>query len=79
MTIRAQRPRAIGLPLGHVRPGPATVRLRVGEPIDNTEKDVAYRLANPDKTEKEMRQDLMLLYMRQVNMLLDPEYRFHPR
>jgi glycerol-3-phosphate O-acyltransferase len=67
------------LPLGSVLPRPATVQLRVGEPINNVEKENAYRLANPDRTEKEMRQDLMLLYMRQVNMLLDPEYRFQSR
>lgn len=66
------------LPLGRVLPRPSTVTLRVGEPVNNGEREEEYRLANPEKTEKEMRLDLMLLYMRQVNLLLDPEYRFHP-
>lgn len=64
------------LPVGHVLPKRAAVRLRIGEPIDYVEREKDFKRANPDKTEKEMRQSLMLEFMEDINQLLDPEYQF---
>src|SRR5262249_22283009 len=63
------------LPIGSLRPRPATILLRAGEPIDHEVLAADYRAKNPDRTERQMRSDLMLYYMERINELLDSEHR----
>jgi len=67
------------LPLGKLRPRAATILMRVGEPIDHEALVADYRAKNPDKTERQMRTDLMLYYMKRINELVNSEYSASPQ
>lgn len=64
------------MPVGSVLQKPATVRLRVGEPIRHAEFEENVRRTEAGKTERETRQILMMRYMDKINLLLDPDYRY---
>jgi 1-acyl-sn-glycerol-3-phosphate acyltransferase len=64
------------LPLGSFLPRPATVRLRVGEPVDHSAEEAAIRKEHHDITERELREKLMHHYMILINHLLSPAYQF---
>ena len=64
------------MPVGRVLPRPATINLRVGKPINHAELERELRQKNPQQSEKELQQTLMLHYMNQINNLLKPEYTY---
>jgi 1-acyl-sn-glycerol-3-phosphate acyltransferase len=63
------------LPLGTILPRRATVRLRVGEPVDHRSMEESFAREHPNRTEVELRQALIHHYMNRINQLLDPDYR----
>lgn len=63
------------LPLGSVLPRRAVVTLKVGEPIQHSKLEEEFRQRTPGIPERELRQQLMHYYMKQVNSLLTDEYR----
>jgi 1-acyl-sn-glycerol-3-phosphate acyltransferase len=67
------------LPLGSFLPSPATVRLRVGTPVDHNLLEADLRKENPAIGERELREKLMNHYMTLINGLLDPEYQYADR
>ncbi len=62
------------MPVGRILQTPATVRLRVGEPIDNQKLEQSIKKEHPGIGDYELRQRLMTFYMGKVQDLLDPEY-----
>ena len=64
------------MPVGSVFQKPATVVLRIGDPILHPETENQIRKEHLDKTERKLRQSMMLFYMQQVNRLLDPGYKY---
>ena len=64
------------LPLGSVLPQPATIRMRVGEPIDHAALESKIRAEAPEISDRELREKSMLHYMGKINDLLDPEYQY---
>ena len=66
------------MPVGSILQKKATVLMRIGEPLLHREIEERFRLDHPGKTEREMRQALMVSYMEKVNSLLDPGYRYVP-
>jgi 1-acyl-sn-glycerol-3-phosphate acyltransferase len=67
------------LPLGSFLPRAATVRLRVGEPVDHSQLEADLRKAHPGIGERELREKLMNHYMILINDLLDPDYQYADR
>ncbi|HET6267958.1 MAG TPA: lysophospholipid acyltransferase family protein [Acidobacteriota bacterium] len=63
------------MPVGKLWPRAATVRLRVGNPIDPKMVERKIKERQPQMTEREFRQTLMLEIMTHINALLDPEYQ----
>lgn len=63
------------MPVGSILQHRAAVELRVGNPIDHAELEKQFRANHPDQTERELRQNLMLHYMNQIDGLLDPNYK----
>ena len=64
------------MPVGSVLQKPATVHLRVGAPISNSDLESDVRRDETARTDREIRQILMSRYMERINGLLDPEYRY---
>src|SRR5688572_8156216 len=63
------------MPVGRILQRPATVRLRIGEPVENDRLEESIRRNHPVAGEHEVRQRLMATYMTQIGQLLDPEYQ----
>ncbi|MCI0413956.1 1-acyl-sn-glycerol-3-phosphate acyltransferase [bacterium] len=63
------------MPVGRVLQNPATVRLRIGEPIDHRQLEESMKKENPGLSEHELRQQLMDFYMKQIEDLLDEDYK----
>ena len=63
------------MPVGKILQRPATVRLRIGEPIDHDQLEQSLRKEHPGIGEHELRGRLMAHYMEKVQQLLDPEYQ----
>lgn len=63
------------MPVGKILQTPATVRLRVGEPVDHEKFQEMFRTGNPGLAESEFRKKLMENYMMRINALLDPDYQ----
>ena len=64
------------LPIHRMIPRSSPVYLKVGEPVPYASVENELRAINPDKTEREIRQVLMLRLMSKINDLLDPEYQY---
>lgn len=64
------------LPLGSFLPRAATVRLRIGDPVDHAALETELRKNHPDVSERELREKLMLHYMTLINALLDRDYQY---
>lgn len=64
------------MPVGKILQRPATIYLRVGKAINHTELEHEFRQKNPQQSEKDLQQSLMLHYMNQINNLLKPEYTY---
>jgi glycerol-3-phosphate O-acyltransferase len=62
------------MPVGRVLQRSATVRLRIGEPIDHQKLEQALHVEHPEISEQELRERMMALYMKQVQNLLDTDY-----
>jgi 1-acyl-sn-glycerol-3-phosphate acyltransferase len=63
------------MPVGRVLQTPATVRLRVGEPMDHDRLQESIQGEYAEISEHDLRQKMMSHYMTQINDLLDTEYR----
>jgi 1-acyl-sn-glycerol-3-phosphate acyltransferase len=63
------------MPVGQILQRPATVVLRIGEPIDHDRLESSVKLQHPGAPEQELRVRLMDHYMQQIEALLAPEYR----
>lgn len=64
------------LPLGSFLPRPAAVHLRIGDPVDHAILESELRKNHPDISDRELREKLMLHYMKLINHLLDPDYQY---
>lgn len=62
------------MPVGRILPRRSTINLRIGRPINNTDLEREFRQKNPEQSEKELQQTVLLYYMNQINNLLKPEY-----
>ena len=63
------------MPVGRLLPTRAAVRLRIGRPSDFTVTEKAYKENHSHQSESDQRRGLVLLFMKQINELLDPQYR----
>jgi 1-acyl-sn-glycerol-3-phosphate acyltransferase len=63
------------MPVGKLWPQTATVRLKIGSPIDPKTVEREIKERRPQMTEREFRQTLMLEIMNHINGLLDPEHQ----
>lgn len=63
------------MPVGHVLQRPASVRLRVGEPIEHESIQDSIRKNHPNSSEHELCQRVMTFYMSRIEELLDRDYR----
>ncbi len=64
------------MPVGRILPRAATITLRIGSPINHPDLEQGLRQKNPEQSEKELQQTVLLYYMNQINSLLKPEYAF---
>jgi 1-acyl-sn-glycerol-3-phosphate acyltransferase len=63
------------MPVGRILQRSATVRLRIGEPIDHRQLEESMKLEHPKLSERELRKLQMDFYMKQIGDLLDPDYK----
>jgi 1-acyl-sn-glycerol-3-phosphate acyltransferase len=63
------------MPVGRFRPHNARVRLRVGPPSDFRITENIYKEEHSHQNDADVRRGLVLHYMKQINDLLDPDYR----
>ena len=63
------------MPVGRILPRVATVRLRIGNPIDHDQLADSIRRHHPGIGEQELRQRLMAHSMEQIRLLLDRDYQ----
>jgi 1-acyl-sn-glycerol-3-phosphate acyltransferase len=63
------------MPVGRILQRSATVRLRIGEPIDHQQLEQSMKREHPGIGDHELRQRMMAFYMKQIEDLLDQDYR----
>lgn len=63
------------MPVGRILQTPATVHLKIGEPIEHDRLEDSMRKSNPGAGELELRQRLMAFYMERIQQLLDSDYQ----
>lgn len=63
------------MPVGKILQRPATVTLRIGEPIDHDRQEQKVRFDHPGIGDQEVRQLLMSVYMQRIQELLAPDYQ----
>jgi 1-acyl-sn-glycerol-3-phosphate acyltransferase len=63
------------MPVGRTFQRPATVRLKIGEPIDHDQLEQSIKNQHFGIGEQELRARMMAHYMEQIQSLLDPDYQ----
>jgi 1-acyl-sn-glycerol-3-phosphate acyltransferase len=63
------------MPVGRILQRPATVWLRIGEPIDHHEVEKSMKQEHPELSEHDLRKLQMNFYMKQIEDLLDEDYK----
>lgn len=63
------------MPVGRILQRPATVRLKIGEPIDHHQLEQSIKQDHPESSDHELRKRQIDFYMKEIEDLLDEDYK----